>query len=167
MTQLLRSPVLRAFGVALVAYVAAAQVFEAETLIIFLDGEVLATATAVWLMYRRRAVNGLRHVHPYVADMILIGIDGAWLMTAIQTGWRMVARVMRQEWMVTSHVIGVCLLGIALCACMHMIVKGPATKDQVYRSVSAEAWGAILVALVMGAAIGSLALAVRSGIMGG
>ena len=152
-----------------IAYWVIAPFFKSRYVIEFIDGIVIACALAVTWAYGRKFLEGARQSKPDVLDLWIFGIAGSWSINAIDRQWRQIARVTDSEWMIHHHFIGYLLLLLAVFACCHLIVRGAVADgvDPRYRhQVTPEAWSLIVVAVICGIAIGLLAVAIDTILIG-
>lgn len=152
-----------------IGYWSSAFFFRSRHVIEFWDGLVISCSIMVISVYGKRFWHGLTSGKPDVFDLVISGIAGIALMNTFDRSWRLIARVTGTWWMMDHYVIGYLLSLMALFACFHLVVRGRVTEKSARQAgvVTSEAWGIITVAIVLGMALGSLAIALDIAFLGG
>lgn len=165
--RVLKGPLALSLIAVSILYWSIAPLFQARYAIEFMDGIVISTSLTVLVIYGDRFIKGLINNNPDIADLIMCGIAGGWLINSLDRQWRLYARVTGSWWMFDHHIIGYMLALLAMFACFHLVGRGASvdTFDQ-RAKITAEAWSVILIAMVGGAALGALAVALDRAFLG-
>lgn len=157
MPDMLRRPIMWILFGATAAYWVAAQFMIPRRIIVLMDSMVITTALSVMIVYSKALVGRLSSENPTALDMMIIGITGGWLVNAIDRGIRLVARVLGWDDLINHQFLGYLLAMMAVFACFHLLVRN---VDKEGPWTTTKAWGVIVVAVILGAALGSFSLTI-------
>lgn len=162
----LLSPAAATVVLCTVLYWLAAQFLKPHNMIELLDGIIISLSLSVFLAYGLRFRKGIFEHRPSASDLVIAGISLGWLTQGIERSWRLISRVFDWGWMIEHAIIGYFLTLMAISAAMHLMVKGAVQGDSIGVGAAPRAWSSIIVALILGLALGSLAIAVDHALLG-
>lgn len=161
------SPVVRSIVAVTAIFWVIAPWFPGRQVIEFVDGIAITVSAVVMIAYGRRFRKSLAEQDPNMLDLMIMGIAGGWLINSLDRAWRLVARVTGSYQMMDNHMVGYLLSMLTLFACYHLIVRGAdANTIEIQRRLSAEATSLIVIAVILGAALGALAVSLDLFLLG-